>query len=247
MMFASVLPRAIVNPNHTINKLSIQIVRNIQGKKNHRKPRWMPRAKSKMFLLPPKHHIPEFEENQVMTLKFRHHDQMAALTQYLWEDYLRNSDVGEAAKIEAAREEKEHRGLLKENEAVNSEIAAKRVERLKLEAQQEEERIKLELVIDREQKSKKRSEVDKIVVSEGKQLDLRIKTLDDIESAINYALDNPKDNEFAIDKEGHIYRGRYTKSILTPRDKREIIPTALSEGERILGSDKVPDREEIKQ
>ena len=42
-----------------------------------------------------------------MILKYRHQDQVSALTQYLWEDYLRNSDVGEAAKIQAAREEKE--------------------------------------------------------------------------------------------------------------------------------------------
>ena len=206
----------------------------------------MPRAKSKMFLLPPKHHIPEFEENQVMTLKFRHQDQMAALTQYLWEDYLRNSDVGEAAKIEAAREEKEHRGLLKENEAVNSEIAAKRVERLKLEAKQEEERIKLELIVDREKKLKKQSEADKIVQSEEKQLDLRVKSIDDLEGAINFALDNPKDNEFAIDKSGYIYRGRYTKSIQVPQDKREKIPAPLSEGDRILGADEVADVKEIK-
>ena len=221
-------------------------MRNVGGKKSHRKPRWMPRAKGKMFQLPPKHHVPEIEENQVMTLKFRHHDQMAALTQYLWEDYLRNSDVGEAAKIEAAREEKEHRELLKQNEAFNLEIAAKRVKRLKLEAKQEEERIKLELIVDREQKLKKQSESDRIVLSEEKQLELRVKSLDDLESAINFALDNPKDNEFAIDKSGYIYRGRYTKSILVPMDKREKIPTSLSEGERILGVEKVADMEEIK-
>ena len=199
-----------------------------------------------MFLLPPKHHIPEAEENQVMTLKFRHHDQMAALTQYLWEDYLRNSDVGEAAKLEAAREEKEHKNLLQQNEAINAEIAAKRADRLKVEAKHEEERIKLELIVDREQKSKAQSIADRIVVSEGKQLELRVKTLDELESAINYALDNPKDSEFAIDREGHIYRGRYTKSILVPIDQREKIPTPFSEGDRILGADRQANKEELK-
>ena len=199
-----------------------------------------------MFLLPPKHHIPEAEENQVMTLKFRHHDQMAALTQYLWEDYLRNSDVGEAAKLEAVREEKEHKNLLEQNEVINAEIAAKRAARLKFEAKQEEERIKLELIVDRERKSKAQSIADKIVASEEKQLDLRVKTLDELESAINFALDNPKDNEFAIDKEGHVYRGRYTKSILVPTDQREKIPTPFSEGDKILGADKEPNKEEIK-
>ena len=222
------------------------MVRFVGGKKNHRKPRWIPRAKSKMFNLPAKHHIPEIEENQVMELKFKHHDQMAALTQYLWEDYLRNSDVGEAAKIEAAREEKEHRELLKQNEILNSEVAVKREERLKLEMKQEEERIKLELIVDREKKLKKQLEADKIVQSEEKQLDLRVKSLDDLEGAINFALDNPKDNEFAIDKSGYIYRGRYTKSIQVPLDKREKIPAPLSEGDRILGADEAADVKEIK-
>ena len=43
---------------------------------------------------------------------------MAALTQYLWEDYLRNSDVGQAAILEAEREEAEHKQLLEANDKV---------------------------------------------------------------------------------------------------------------------------------
>lgn len=43
---------------------------------------------------------------------------MAALTQYLWEDYLRNSDVGQAAILEAEREEAEHKKLLEANDKV---------------------------------------------------------------------------------------------------------------------------------
>jgi hypothetical protein len=43
---------------------------------------------------------------------------MAAYTQYLWEDYLRNSDVGQAAILEAEQEEVEHKKLLAENDRV---------------------------------------------------------------------------------------------------------------------------------
>jgi small subunit ribosomal protein S26 len=191
-----------------------------------------------MFLLPAKHHIPEDEAEQVMTLKFRHHDQVSALTQYLWEDYLRNSDVGEAAKIQAAKEEEEHKNLVINNEKLNTEIASKREGRLKIEATEEEKRIKSELHFAREQESKRLSVIEKVVVSEKEQLGMRIKTVDDLERAILSALDNPVDNEFAIDKDGHIYRGRYTKSIQVPLQEREKIPIPLSEGDMILGVEK---------
>ena len=188
-----------------------------------------------MFVLPAKHHVPEDEEEQVMTLKFRHWDQVSALTQYLWEDYLRNSDVGEAAKLQAAKEEEKHKDLIRKNEILNTEIAEKREVRLKIEAKEEEERINSELNFAREKESQRLSVIKNVVVSEKEQLGMRIKTVDDLETAILIALDNPVDNEFAIDKEGHIYRGRYTKSIQVPLQEREKIPIPLSEGDRILG------------
>ena len=47
-------------------------------------------------------------------------ERMAAYTQYLWEDYLRNSDVGQAAILEAEQEEVEHKKLLAENDRVTT-------------------------------------------------------------------------------------------------------------------------------
>merc|ERR1719495_19071 len=47
---------------------------------------------------------------------------MAALTQYLWEDYLLNSDTGEAAKLKAQQEEEEERRLELARNLVTSEI-----------------------------------------------------------------------------------------------------------------------------
>ena len=84
----------------------------------HHKPRWLPVAPSKKFRLPPQDHIPEAEVEQILALHEKYRDRMAALTQYLWEDYLRNSDVGQAAILEAEREEAEHKELLKHNDEV---------------------------------------------------------------------------------------------------------------------------------
>ncbi len=44
---------------------------------------------------------------------------MAAITQYLWEEHLRNSDVGQAAMMEAEREDSEHKLLIEQNEETN--------------------------------------------------------------------------------------------------------------------------------
>jgi len=99
--------------------MQLQIVRHKGGIKPHRKLRHLPRAPSKMFKLAPINHIPDQEINQILRLKYAHHEKMSALTQFLWEDYLINSDVGEAAKAKAQIEEAEHQKLLKLNEETN--------------------------------------------------------------------------------------------------------------------------------
>ena len=60
----------------------------------HRKPRWIPPAPSKKFRLPPQNHVPQSEVDMLLRLHEKYRDRMAALTQYLWEDYLRNSGLG---------------------------------------------------------------------------------------------------------------------------------------------------------
>lgn len=51
----------------------------------------------------------------------------------------------------------------------------------------------------------------------------------DLEKAILTALENPTDPEFAIDKEGHIYRGRTTRSLDVADSEREKIPVPKDE------------------
>ena len=112
-----------VNPSisvyDSLTDFLLQFVRAKGGIKPHGKPRWIPRAPSKVFNVVPKSHIPDAEINQILRLKYAHADKMAAVTQLLWEDYLLNSDVGEAAKLSAQREEEEHRRLLALNHETN--------------------------------------------------------------------------------------------------------------------------------
>merc|ERR1719233_2015907 len=49
-----------------------------------------------MFKNPPKSLVPEFEEKTIAMLMDSYQDRMRAVTHLLEEDYLKNSDVGEA-------------------------------------------------------------------------------------------------------------------------------------------------------
>ena len=208
------------------------------GVKAHRKPRWIPRAPSKTFVLPGKDHTPEAELEQIMKLKFEHRNHVAALTQYLWEDYLKSSSAGKEAQMQQEREEEEHANLLIKNEHINARVVIRRQERLEREAQEEEQRIRMELEDAKKREKEQAERIDDVIKYEKKQIENRI-TVDELERAILQAIDNPVDDEFAIDTEGHIYRGRYTKSIAVPSEQREKIPAPLTEADSILGIDKM--------
>ena len=57
---------------------------------------------------------------------------------------------------------------------------------------------------------------------------------EDLDRAIETALQNPIDHEFAIDLQGNIYRGRYTKSIEVPAKDREKVPVPKTVAQKIL-------------
>lgn len=161
-------------------------------------------------------------------LYLRYESQMAALTQYLYEDYLKNSDVGEAGAIEAQKEEEEHARLIEENERENQRIAQLRADRLVREAKEENERIQEEIALKEEMEKQRIKEVDEFVRAETEAFANFIKP-ENVEKAIEEALSNPVDYEYAIDKEGHIFYGRYTKSVLVPKDQLEKIPVPVKE------------------
>merc|ERR1712240_877326 len=176
----------------------------------HRKPRWIPMARSKMFVDPPKSLISKEETDHIEELKDQYMVRMRALHMYLLEDDLKNSDTGEAGKIAAKKEDEEHIKMIQLNEEENKKVAARRVARLKLEAEERKIRIAREL----EEFGK--MEKQKI------EMENRIR-VEDLEKAIEIALANPVDFEYAIDTEGNIFRGRSTKSKkMDPKDYEKI-------------------------
>lgn len=199
----------------------------------HKKPRWIGPAASKKFLLPPTDHTPPDDIEQLLALSWQHRERLSAISQLLYEDFLRHSDVGSAAIEEAKREEEEHVKLLDENEQENARVAKQRELRLQREAVEREEKIRNELLAIEREKLVKERQLEQLIREESKELDQRIK-LEDLERAIEIALDNPVDHEFAIDTKGFIYRGRETKSLNVPPREREKIPVPPTTSESIL-------------
>ena len=74
----------------------------------HRKPRWVPMARSKMFKNPPESIIPLEEQKVISSLTEEYMTRMRALQFYLHEDDLKAGDKGEAALIAAEKEEQIH-------------------------------------------------------------------------------------------------------------------------------------------
>ena len=123
--------------------------------------------------------------------------------------------------------------LLEENDEENKKVAKQREIRLQKEAIETEQNIRAELVQIEAQEKVRRRQVEEKIIAESLAIDNRIRK-EDLEKAIEIALDNPIDYEFAIDTQGHIFRGRETKSTLVAKDEREIIPKPPTEQEIIL-------------
>ena len=122
---------------------------------------------------------------------------------------------------------------MEDNEEENKKVAKQRELRLQKEALENEQNIREELVQIEAKEKVRRRNVEQMITEESLAIDNRIRK-EDLERTIEIALDNPIDFEFAIDTEGHIFRGRETKSILVPKDERDVIPKPPTQQEIIL-------------
>ena len=116
---------------------------------------------------------------------------------------------------------------------MNSQIAKSRELRLRKEQIEEEETIREELLEYKRNENIRHREMEDFIKDESKAMENRIK-LEDLEKAIEEALANPVDYEYAIDDAGHIYRGRETKSVYVDKNSREKIPRPIKENEKLL-------------
>merc|ERR1719412_2866076 len=90
-------------------------------------------------------HTPPDDVEQLLKLSWHHRDRVSAISQLLFEEDMRHSSAGEAAKEARKAEAEEDEQVLQENEQINAEIAKKRELRLQKEHLEQEERIRQEL------------------------------------------------------------------------------------------------------
>ncbi|XP_067836422.1 28S ribosomal protein S26, mitochondrial [Heptranchias perlo] len=171
-----------------------------------RKSRNDPPAKSKAGRL----RVPTpVDPEELLVVKERYRQYVAivgALRGEFKEDMLRKryeEEVGSLAAVRAKIEADKHQRLMDFNNRENERLQKLREERLRREAEEEQEQ-KLQAAIHRE---KKQDEFLKEKEREVLQLQEAVKnfiTLENLDQRIEEVLDNPKNYNFAIDREGRI-------------------------------------------
>lgn len=172
-----------------------------------RKPRWLGTAKTKLFRVPERP-IQDREERDLMfRLSSHYRTQMKAINYFLHQEFKKKeSEVSVLHKSpEQIQAEWEECSAL--NNAWNAEVAKVREARLEREAKVQE-RVVLQKLAAKERREEKASERIKKVVVEQKQQQHTFITEENIDQAIEHALANPTDYNYAIDLNGNMYRGR---------------------------------------
>ncbi|XP_027857434.1 small ribosomal subunit protein mS26 [Xiphophorus couchianus] len=133
---------------------------------------------------------------------------MRALRMEFREGVLRKKyeeEMGSQAEQRARQEEEEHRALMDWNNQENLRILKARVLRIQQE-EEEAERKKMEAAIRREQEQQEfiRQKEEEILKLQDEAKNFV--TLENLDQRIEEALDNPKNYNFAIDKEGKVVK-----------------------------------------
>lgn len=175
-----------------------------------RKPRWVPTAKSKIFRIPERKVFPKEEQIELKRLHDRYNTMMRAVRRHLTEEIQRTSDTSELAMQKAADEELEHQRLMEYNQQENLRVASQREERIRKEFEADLARV--EATKEKQAKNTLQAQEEAIrLIAETQELVKTFIKREDLEDAIETALANPADYNFAIDEEGYIFRGRNTK------------------------------------
>ncbi|XP_053191364.1 28S ribosomal protein S26, mitochondrial [Scomber japonicus] len=173
-----------------------------------RKSRTDPVAKSKQgrIKMPP-----PIDPVEMVALKERYTEyqmMMRALRMEFKEEVLRRKyeeETGSMAEEKAQQEAEEHRALMAWNKEENLRLLALRVERVQKETE-EAERKKVEAVLQREQKQQELLKEKEREILQLQEDAKHFITLENLDQRIEEALDNPKNYNFAIDKEGRVVK-----------------------------------------
>ncbi|XP_014903153.1 small ribosomal subunit protein mS26 [Poecilia latipinna] len=133
---------------------------------------------------------------------------MRALRMEFKEGVLRKKyeeEMGSQAELRARQEEEEHRALMDWNNQENLRILKARIIRIQQE-EEEAERKKTEAAIQREQEQQEFIRQKEEEILKLQEEAKNFVTLENLDQRIEEALDNPKNYNFAIDKEGKVVK-----------------------------------------
>lgn len=173
----------------------------VRWRRNGMKPRWMPMAPTKLFKInlgPPK------DPEEIKLLKQMHdvyNTEMKAIRNFWKEQNQRDLELADKHSLVSQEEEREHERLLEENEKENQRVAQLRMERNK-----EEEERRVQELLQREADAKAKLEALKEQVEEivrvEKERSSTYVTLEKLDEAIEFAIENPVSYSYAIDAQG---------------------------------------------
>lgn len=126
-------------PQTILSKRFVPVL--IQTAQAHRKPRWLPVAKSKIYRIPKRPQIPEEERLELLRLNNNYKTQMRAIRWFYHEDMIRVKSTKDSASSEMSirLEAEEWTRCVELNDKWNKEIALEREERQKKELAKLEE------------------------------------------------------------------------------------------------------------
>ncbi|KAI8437349.1 hypothetical protein MSG28_011690 [Choristoneura fumiferana] len=194
---------------NSLLKRTLPIV--LQSAGAHRKPRWLPVAKSKIYRIPKRPEIIDEERLELLRINNNYHTQMRAIRRFYHEEMIKEKSTLESASSEMSIrvEADEWERCIKVNEEWNAKVAAEREERRKVELAAREEHILGRMQV-KDQKLAERIEKAAEEIRNQKELSTTFITPETLEEAIDRALANPKDYNYAIDLQGNQIAGRET-------------------------------------
>ncbi|VVC32507.1 Hypothetical protein CINCED_3A009121 [Cinara cedri] len=185
-----------------------------------RKPRWLPRAPSKMFRVPVRPKISTEERNELFQLFTTYRTSMKSIKKQL-EYELETSYTGQEVLQEIAnKEEALWKKCLEINDNWNAEVALARDERLAIEREAQRKLILAQLIEKEEEKKKQLEAIEEIVRLEKEKSKSYI-TVENIDQAIDKALDNIVNYKYAIDVAGNIYYNNELEKQTTETGKQQ--------------------------
>ncbi|KAH8379346.1 hypothetical protein KR009_004335 [Drosophila setifemur] len=182
-----------------------------------RKPRWLPVAKSKMFRVPERKKQTEEERTELMRLHNQYKTQLRSVRQFLREEVVRHEETSTADHIVLTpeQEEAEFQKCLDANATWNATIAKERDQRLAKEREEKVAYVQERLEARQLREEEQREQANQRVLREI-ELSKTFITRENLDAAIETALANPVDHNFAIDLAGNLYQGRKTTTSQAP-------------------------------